>query len=118
MSALPKLSRKDEADLEGFFRKRVRLVGGYLIKLAPTERGIPDRLVFFPGGRMFLVELKLPGEEPSPIQRVWHTRMSEQYGIRVHVLSGEDEIVRWLRAVVSATDPTSKPGRRPARRVG
>lgn len=117
MSA-PKLDRKDEANLEGFFRKRVRLVGGYTIKLAPTERGIPDRMVMFPGGRMFLVELKQPNEDPSPIQQVWHTRMRESYGIQVWVLRGEQDVIRWLRAVVSATDPQTNKHGRPRKRVG
>jgi hypothetical protein len=39
-----------EAVLEELFQKRVRLMGGWSVKLAPMEAGIPDRLVIFPVG--------------------------------------------------------------------
>lgn len=99
---------KIEADLEELFRTRVRLLGGHMIKLAPMQAGIPDRLVFFPGGRLFLVELKRKDEDLSPIQRVWHARLMDRYQIGVHVLHGQDEIIAWCRAVVGATPDLSK----------
>lgn len=88
-----------EAQLEALFRKRVRDVGGYTIKLAPTERGVPDRLVIFPKGRMYLVELKTPTGILSPIQMHWHDRMAAR-GVTVHTLYGEDDIRAWLRWVL------------------
>lgn len=97
-----------ESSLEEFFRKRVRLVGGYTIKLAPTERGVPDRLVVL-GGRMFLVELKAEDGELSPIQVVWHTRLRERHGVRVHVLYGRTDVVRWLREAVDTMCLPSDP---------
>lgn len=104
-----------ESDLEAFFRKRVRLLGGYTLKLAPTESGVPDRLVVFPGGHIYLVELKTERGALSAIQRVWHERMLSKWGVRVHVLYGREDVVRWLRAVVTRTAPPSrrKPGPRP-----
>lgn len=106
-----------EAGLEAFFRKRVRLVGGYTVKLAPTEKGMPDRLVVMPGGRMYLVELKTATGAVSPAQRVWHDRMAAK-GVHVHVVTGKDGVVHWLRRIVSSiADPRSKRGRPPADRV-
>jgi hypothetical protein len=100
-----------EAQLEAFFRKRVRMLGGHTIKLAPTEKGVPDRLVAFPGGRLFLVELKTDTGSLSPAQVVWHSRMDD-LGVRVHVLYGADGIVAWLRGVFGHYDPpTDKKGR-------
>ena len=100
-----------EAKLEEFFRKRVRLVGGYTTKLAPMEAGIPDRLAIFPGGRIFLVELKTNTGQLSPIQKIWHERMLAAWNVRVWTLYGEDDIRRWIRAVVSNGDPVPrKPG--------
>lgn len=107
-----------EANLEAFFRKRVRLVGGYTIKLAPTEAGVPDRLAIFPGGRMYLVELKRDDTDLSPIQRVWHERLRLGYGVKVYTLHGREGILAWLRQVVSATDVASKRGRPATKRVG
>lgn len=97
-----------EAQLEASFRKRVRLVGGYTIKLAPTERGVPDRLVIFPRGRMYLVELKTDKGILSPIQMHWHDRMADR-GVHVHTLYGEDDIKSWIRWVFDA--PAHQPRR-------
>ena len=46
--------------------------GGLAIKLAPTMRGLPDRLILAPNGETRLVELKAPGEQPRESQRVVH----------------------------------------------
>lgn len=85
-----------ESALEGEFRRLVAGIGGLILKLAPTERGIPDRLVILPGGRMFLVELKVQNRKPSPIQRVMHERMLRR-GITVHVLNGSEDVRAWVR---------------------
>lgn len=107
-----KSDRAYERELETFFWKRVRLVGGRPFKLAPTTAGIPDRLVFFPQGKLYLVELKREGESPSPVQVVWHGRLREM-GHEVIVLRGRAEILDWLRQVVDSLGPQNKkPGRR------
>ena len=107
-----------EANLEGFFRKRVRLLGGYTIKLAPTEAGVPDRLVVFPGGRMYLVELKRSDTDLSPIQKVWHERMATNYNVVVHVLYGQEGVIAWLRRIVATAELASAPRRGRPRKVG
>lgn len=113
------MSEQLESALEQIFRKRVRLLGGYTVKLAPTERGIPDRLVIFPGGRMFLVELKTNTGTVSPIQKAWHQKV-EKLGVQVYVLYGVDGVINWLRAVITTSAPGlhSKPRRKPTSRVG
>lgn len=103
-------ARELESSLEAFFRRRVRLAGGYTIKLAPTEAGVPDRLVLMPGGKMYLVELKAHGGQVSTIQRVVHERL-RHYGTYVWVLTGRAEIIDWIRRVVEATArSTRRPG--------
>jgi hypothetical protein len=85
-----------EAKLEDLFRRSVRgLLRGRTLKIVPTEKGAPDRLVLLPGGKMYLVELKTETGRLSPAQRLWHDRAG-QLGIRVHVLYGEDELLRWV----------------------
>ena len=101
------MSPQLEAQLEAFFRKRIRLVGGYTIKLAPTEKGIPDRLVIMPGGRMFLVELKTIRGTLSPAQKHWHAKI-EAMGGTVVTLAGKDEIVTWIRETIAAGGPRSR----------
>lgn len=90
-----------ERELEAFFRRRVMLAGGYTIKLAPTERGIPDRLVIFPRGRMYLVELKTEKGRLSPIQKHWHDRLASRH-VTVYVLYGKDDVVAWIRSVLDS----------------
>lgn len=92
------MSPQLESKLEAKFAALVRCVGGYTIKLAPTERGVPDRLAVFPKGRMYLVELKAEGGQLSPIQMHWHSRMAER-GVRVYTLTGEREVKDWVRWV-------------------
>ena len=87
-----------EADLEAMFQALVRKEGCMVEKLAPTRRGVPDRLVLAPGGRIFLVELKRENEKPTPIQEEWHKRAWIR-GTRVVVLHGEAEIRRWASSV-------------------
>lgn len=86
-----------EASLEAYFRKRVRLsLGGVVYKLAPTEVGIPDRLVALPGGRVMLVELKTVFGSLSPKQKHVHEKLAE-LGTKVHVLYGRPAIDAWIQ---------------------
>lgn len=96
-----------EAGLEVWFNDRVRAVGGMTWKLAPTRSGIPDRLVIFPGNRMYLVELKREKGQLSPIQCVMHDRLRDGFGVGVTVLYGRVDVVDWLRDVVDAAHPQS-----------
>lgn len=101
-----------EASLEGYFRKKVRLVGGRTEKLAPTTKGMPDRLVLLPEGRLYLVELKIDSGRLSPAQVVWHSRAAE-LGTEVHVVTGRAGVDAWIREVFASYDPQPrKPGRK------
>jgi len=102
-----------ESDLERYFRHRIRLLGGLVVKMtAATERGVPDRLVLI-NGKTYLVELKAADGAVSPIQSVWHRKVRAT-GNRVHVLYGRDGVINWLRVVIGATDPVSRPRNRSA----
>lgn len=86
-----------ESSLEEYFRRAVRLrLGGKCIKLAPTERGIPDRLVILPGGRIHLVELKTVTGGLSERQKLVHSQL-KALGYLVPVLVGREGIDRWVR---------------------
>jgi hypothetical protein len=59
-----------ERDLERRFKREVERRGAQAIKLtSPGRRGMPDRLVIIPGGRVVFVELKAPGGRLTPLQR-------------------------------------------------
>lgn len=84
-----------ESALEARFRQGVKALGGKSIKLAPTEKGVPDRLALLPGGRMFLVELKTETGRISPRQRWWHLE-AQKRGTAVIVLAGVAQVDQWL----------------------
>lgn len=97
-----------EASLEAYFNRAVRLrCGGRMVKLAPTEKGVPDRLVLLPGGRMYLVELKTDVGRTSAAQDLWHERAAD-LGTRVWVLHGRREIDAWINARAAALDATTR----------
>jgi hypothetical protein len=101
----PPLAHELEASLEAYFNRQVRLLGGRATKLAPTEKGVPDRLVLLPGGRMYLVELKTTKGRTSAAQDLWHERAAA-LGTRVQLLVGRAGIDKWLQAV--GTQPGEK----------
>jgi len=50
-----------ERDIEAYFVKRVKEAGGLQRKfVSPGVRGVPDRIAFFPVGRIYLIEFKAP----------------------------------------------------------
>ena len=102
-----------ERDLEAFFTRHVRAVGGITLKIAPTQAGAPDRFVYLPHRGPHLVELKTTTGTLSPIQRAWHERAATA-GLRVHVLYGHEEVVAWLRGVLDSGVPP-EPRRRTRR---
>lgn len=102
-----------ESDLERYFRHRIRLLGGIVIKVtAASERGVPDRLVML-NGKMYLVELKADDGNVSPIQSVWHRKIRNT-GNRVHVIYGRNGVLGWLRFVTDSVAP-GRPGNKTAR---
>jgi hypothetical protein len=59
-----------ERDVERYLVSRVKALGGLCLKwVSPGTAGVPDRIVFMPGGRISFVEVKRPGEAPTRLQR-------------------------------------------------
>jgi hypothetical protein len=58
-----------EADLNAKLVSWLNEIGLFSIKLtAMYSRGVPDRLIFIPGGRPLLLELKRLGKRPTKLQ--------------------------------------------------
>lgn len=113
MSRLRPVSKSHlEDNLEAFFHKRVRLLGGHTVKMLPfVESGVPDRLVIFPGGVLELVELKADHGALRPDQIAW-IGMAEAIGYKVVVLTGKDEVVAWLRTTAETNSKAVKAAER------
>ena len=81
-----------ERDIEGHLVRRAREVGGEVRKVKWIgRRGAPDRVVMLPGGRLYWVELKRPGQKAEPHQAREHERMRGM-GQRVLVIDSFEAI--------------------------
>jgi len=80
-----------EASVEAHLERQMKRIGGRAFKFPPAVKGAPDRIVVFPVGRIFFVELKRPGGRLSPAQVLWHERALEM-GHVVHVLDNRDQV--------------------------
>lgn len=67
-----------ESKVEAHLRDSVEAMGGWAMKfVSPGIVGVPDRLVFLPGGRSFFVELKRPRKDATEIQARRHKQMRD-----------------------------------------
>lgn len=70
--------------------------GGRAIKFSsPGRRGVPDRLVLFPGGRAVFVEMKSPGKLLGPLQIKWRERL-ESLGFKVLKIDSDEGIKEFV----------------------
>lgn len=85
-----------ERQVETYFRSAVARAGGVAFKfVSPSHRGVSDRIVCFPGGAVWFVELKRPGGRLMPLQRIFAAlmkRMDQRYAC----LSTTKEIDEWI----------------------
>ena len=69
-----------EKSIENVLRQAVEDDGGLCLKwTCPGHRGVPDRMVIFPGGIIAFVELKRPGAKVKAggLQNWWRQRLAE-----------------------------------------
>jgi hypothetical protein len=85
--------------IETYLRKRVQALGGKAYKWSsPGNRGVPDRLCFFPGAKAYIVECKAPGKKPTPLQaKVIHDL--RQRGFIVLVLDSKELVDMFIQMV-------------------
>lgn len=89
-----------ESALELRLRKIVLLAGGRCIKLpAFWYRGIPDRLVLLPRGRVFFIEMKRAKARTSskvaPGQNAWKEYFLK-YGFNFARIAGREELEEFV----------------------
>lgn len=77
------------------------VLGGRAYKfVSPGNSGVPDRIVCVPGGGIFLVELKAPGERPRPLQQNQLDYL-RGLGVNVRVVDskrGVDDLIEELQS--------------------
>jgi hypothetical protein len=86
-----------ERDIEAHLVRRIKELGGTAYKfVSPGHNGVPDRLICFPGGRVYFAELKAPGKEPTLLQLAEHRRL-ESLGFKVLVFDSIEHIDIYIK---------------------
>jgi hypothetical protein len=82
--------------LERKLREQVKKMGGWAVKFwAVNLAGFPDRIVLMPRGRIWFVEMKTTGKNPTPIQRLMHTKLQD-LGFEIRVISTDEQLLNFL----------------------
>lgn len=88
-----------ESYIERRFVREVERVGGRALKwVSPGNRGVPDRIVLLPRGRLVFVELKRPGGKLEPLQERW-ARILKEMGHTVYKIESVEEIQSFIDEV-------------------
>lgn len=85
-----------EKEIEKYLNDNIKKFGGRSYKfISPGQSGVPDRIVFLPGGKIYFVELKRKKGSPSALQKLQHKRFKE-LGHEVYLLYGLDDVKRFI----------------------
>ena len=82
-----------EKSIENVLRKEVERQGGMCLKwTCPGHRGVPDRMILFPGGIIAFVELKRPGAKVKAggLQEWWREKI-QSFGFRCYEVSTAEQ---------------------------
>lgn len=94
-------SGMQEARLERRLARAIEQRGGVAWKLTvPGRRGVQDRLVLMPPGRLWFVEMKTPGKRLRPLQ-TYRADQLRSLGFHVRTISSDAELISFLAEVDS-----------------
>ena len=81
-----------EKKIEERLRKKAKEAGGLAAKwVSPSMSGVPDRIVFLPGGRIIFVEVKAPGKKLRPLQ-LYVKEQLEALGVDFRVVDSKEAV--------------------------
>lgn len=88
-----------ENAIERYFVSRVQISGGRVIKLnSASMKGLPDRMVLMPEGKIYFAELKAPGKKPRPLQKAVHSMLMNM-GFKVFVIDTKEKVGEFINAI-------------------
>lgn len=99
MYAVYKGEKMKESELERILVDEVRREGGRAYKwISPGNIGVPDRIIFFPDGTVYFVELKTDGGTVRAQQKIQIQRL-ESLGQDVRVVRGMSGLIKFFRDI-------------------
>lgn len=88
-----------EKIIENYLRNEVKKLNGRAYKWeSPGNNGVPDRIIFLPGGKVYLVELKAPCKKPTALQKNQHLFLN-QLGQEVNVIDSKEKVDTFIQKV-------------------
>jgi len=89
-----------EKDLEKKLVDGIKARGGMSLKwVSPGNRGVPDRILLLPGGRIAFAEMKRPkGGRVDPLQKYWK-KILTGLGFTVYTIFTEEDLSKALGEV-------------------
>ena len=94
-----------EKEIEIYLRDRVKKAGGKAYKFeSPGNDGVPDRMVLFPGNKIYFVELKAPGKKPRPLQEK-QMNVIKSFGCWVFVIDSKDGVEQFIEWALKVGEP-------------
>ena len=85
-----------ERAIEKRMGRELRAMGCLWYKFtSPGARGVPDRILIDPLGRLVFIELKTDGGQLAPTQ-IRQIERLRTWGQTVYVIRGEEEVARFL----------------------
>jgi hypothetical protein len=91
-----------EKDIESYLRVQVKKAGGKAYKFeSPGNDGVPDRIVLFPGNRVYFIELKAPGKKPRPLQ-LKQMRDISNFGCDVRIVDSKEGVNDFIQEVAGS----------------
>jgi hypothetical protein len=86
-----------ESEIETHLNWQVAKMGGLSFKFkSPNNRGVSDRVVCLPDGRVWFIELKAPKGKRSPLQIMFADSM-QAMGQKYALLSSVEHVQEWAR---------------------
>jgi hypothetical protein len=90
---------KVEKDIEQFFENKIKQMGGRCLKwVCPGHRGVPDRIVLMPGGRIWFIEFKTDTGRPTSLQKHWQ-RVLSGLGFNAFIIRGRGAAEAFIEMV-------------------
>ena len=87
---------ESEKAIERYCVDAAKKSGGVALKFSsPSTRGVPDRMIIKPGGKIGFLELKSTGKKPTKLQQHWLDRLND-LGFKAEVADSKSKVKSFI----------------------